>query len=597
MKMVILFVKMRQITIFYHLCPYLSKAEISEDGVAPNGENDMKGPEQTGPLSSFHGPITLSPSDPNGWDMQTTVLYQMDGRLAKSELDISDIWNIDLKVPCFGNHCAQDWAEFVLENDGDNNADPKNYIQPIENEHKLFGCDLWLEVTSLSNTPIGCNAKADVMLVLDRSGSIEAGEQTALENAAKAFVSTLNPSLSGIHMGQSSFATVGSLDQVLTDSSVLMNNAIDGLVYNGFTNLFEGISLAHDELTGVNDRDDSTSPDIMVIITDGNPNEPGTDQNAEMVAATEADAARTSGIEVFVVGVGSDVDAAYLINNIADDPSHYFAVADFTELQAVLEAIANCESAPEITGTLTVNKSVINDNSGSSVKGDFNFFANGIELEEGVPIDLPAGSYTITETGPGGYVTVFNGPDCDINGEVAINVGGDLVCNIVNNDATPEIIMSDNFGVGVTDTDVPNWNESGTPTEARAAGSGNDSASPDGDRFAIIADNGWICRGVSTVNHNNLALNYYWRGDVDAEDGDSAFVEYSSSGTCGSAVWTGLNTHELDDGNNDVDEGWSTLQSIGVPDGITLIRFRNANQNASNENFRIDGVALIGVPN
>lgn len=148
----------------YHLmpflCPYLSKAEITnEDNLGNNvGENDMEVPGgfpgHAGPLAAFHGPILLAPA-PGGWDLQTTLAYQIFGRLARSEQDTLDTWNIDLRVPCFTeDQCAQDWADFFLANGGEANGhtaeDAPDYIQPAENESKLFGCDLWVEVFGIS---------------------------------------------------------------------------------------------------------------------------------------------------------------------------------------------------------------------------------------------------------------------------------------------------------------------------------------------------------------------------------------------------------------------------------------------------------------
>jgi len=115
------------------LCEYISKH-------GPD-END-------GDLESFHQAFTVASS---------TVLWtDTAGRLAKSDTDAEDQtpgdtvdnWIIDLSVPCFGNHCAQDWADFVT---GINpTADPDDYVQDIANEHKIFGCNLWVEVTGVS---------------------------------------------------------------------------------------------------------------------------------------------------------------------------------------------------------------------------------------------------------------------------------------------------------------------------------------------------------------------------------------------------------------------------------------------------------------
>lgn len=118
------------------LCEYISKdgEKIDPD---PQGGID-------GVTPSFHKPWTI---DANG----NIVWHDTKGRLAKSIQDIKDWWIIDLAVPCFGGHCAQDWDEFVHEHN--QQADPDQYVQPIENEHKIFGCNLWIEVRDVSERP------------------------------------------------------------------------------------------------------------------------------------------------------------------------------------------------------------------------------------------------------------------------------------------------------------------------------------------------------------------------------------------------------------------------------------------------------------
>ena len=114
------------------LCPYLSKAEVSTDG---QSEND--GPK----LASFHGPITNL-----GWREHIAERFEVRGRLMSAD-DNDDKWQIGVAVPCFGdNQCAQDWASFVASHNP--TADPNAYIQHPDNEHLIFGCDLWLEVAS-----------------------------------------------------------------------------------------------------------------------------------------------------------------------------------------------------------------------------------------------------------------------------------------------------------------------------------------------------------------------------------------------------------------------------------------------------------------
>ena len=193
------------------------------------------------------------------------------------------------------------------------------------------------------NGGIGCLEKADVMLVLDRSGSV-GGDMSTLKNAAKAFVDALSPSADGVHIGMVSFSDSASLDVHLTSDGQSVKNAIDALSAGGFTNLSGGIGTADAELDNPgdgHDRADGESPDFMVIITDGAPNRGG----GELGAKSASDSAKADGIEIFAVGVGITASAAnFLKDSIVSSPAltHYFDAANFSALEAVLADIAEC---------------------------------------------------------------------------------------------------------------------------------------------------------------------------------------------------------------------------------------------------------------
>lgn len=116
------------------LCEYVSKAA---DIDVPNDET----------LFSFHEPWAV---DPTG---NTVVWRDTRGVLSKTVQDTTDNWVIDLAVPCFGGYCAQDWADFVHRVGNDNSINADKYVQPAGNEHKVFGCDLWVEVNGV-NAPV-----------------------------------------------------------------------------------------------------------------------------------------------------------------------------------------------------------------------------------------------------------------------------------------------------------------------------------------------------------------------------------------------------------------------------------------------------------
>lgn len=187
-----------------------------------------------------------------------------------------------------------------------------------------------------------CFDKTDVMLVLDRSNSIDAGEMASLKSAAHSFVTALNPTTVGNHIGQTNFSTYGHFDLHLTGNKTLVDNAINSLVSGAFTNLMEGISYASGELADTNIVYERPAvPDFMIIITDGNPNRPVNSTIARVQAKAAADSAKAAGVTIYVVGVGSDVDATYL-KTIASGNDHYYPVANYASLADTLAQIANC---------------------------------------------------------------------------------------------------------------------------------------------------------------------------------------------------------------------------------------------------------------
>jgi hypothetical protein len=92
-------------------------------------------------------------------------------------------------------------------------------------------------------------------------------------------------------------------------------------------------------------------------------------------------------------------------------------------------------------GTLKVIKHVVNDDSGTSVAADFTISVTGNSPtpstfpgaeSPGTNVTIMAGSYSVTETGPAGYVAFFS---ADCSGTIA--AGQTKTCTITNNDIAP----------------------------------------------------------------------------------------------------------------------------------------------------------------
>lgn len=105
--------------LYEDLCPQLSKhkkaidKELSTD--QPPYDNEVPVPHPAGAVAS--------------------------GYMSKLAGDIRDGWDIDLKVPCFEGQCDQTY-------------DPEDFGKPLDPnlEGQTFGCDLWIEVTGISET-------------------------------------------------------------------------------------------------------------------------------------------------------------------------------------------------------------------------------------------------------------------------------------------------------------------------------------------------------------------------------------------------------------------------------------------------------------
>jgi len=168
---------------------------------------------------------------------------------------------------------------------------------------------------------------------------------------------------------------------------------------------------------------------------------------------------------------------------------------------------------------------------------------------------------------------------------------------------SPTTIFSDNFGANGlgTDYDEINWNSwsnggnSGDDAEIRVSGGGNDSASPDGERFVVVlGEDGYICRVINASGYNNLKLSYYWRGDSDAENDDDGIVEYSTGGSCSSGSWPDLKVYDISN-----DSSWTNQSEFDLPTSLNNSTFRikfRVNSSQNDEHFRVDGILITGYP-
>lgn len=231
--------------------------------------------------------------------------------------------------------------------------------------------------SSIAKTVRSCEVPSDIMLVLDRSGSMAADggdPPEPLESAKVAASRFLEQAKPGSQIGLLSYATTPSqpLEQTLTSDLVQVKTALsqikmgeDGVQY---TNMGDAFQEAYTELTSSRHRDDARK--VIIFMTDGDvtrPKNPLTDEPDREYAANYARSiaatAKADNTTVYTIGFGdvaaSDGDALArdrdLIRDLASGPEYYFEAPTARDLQRVYEQIASglCEDGPTRIDVIT----------------------------------------------------------------------------------------------------------------------------------------------------------------------------------------------------------------------------------------------------
>ena len=204
-----------------------------------------------------------------------------------------------------------------------------------------------------------CETPVDVVLVLDRSGSMSSDGNnppeplTAAKNAAAAFTDRMTPSDQVAFL---SFATEASnpIDHTLTDQFSRVKAAIkstfihtDGTQY---TNIGDAFYRAEEELAAFRHNPDAKP--AVVLLTDGDPTYPKDPKNPkapEEYARKRAEELKDSGASIYTIGLGSEVKAELLVD-LSTSPEYYYPAASGRELGDIYQQIATliCKKGPSV---------------------------------------------------------------------------------------------------------------------------------------------------------------------------------------------------------------------------------------------------------
>ena len=196
-----------------------------------------------------------------------------------------------------------------------------------------------------------CEAMVDVVFIVDSSGSIDPlGGTTNFMNVIqflRRIIDRFNIGPSRTLVGLVRYSTTASV--IIQFGSHTTKSGLLTAVLNlnpqtgGYTNTPDAIQLATRELTSRRAR--PSAKKIMIVLTDG-------ESNRGSISITSASkAAKDAGIEVFVFGIGSQVNITEL-RIIASEPPmmHVFRPNNFSENQLI-------QFVPNITSQSCVGES------------------------------------------------------------------------------------------------------------------------------------------------------------------------------------------------------------------------------------------------
>jgi Mg-chelatase subunit ChlD len=221
-----------------------------------------------------------------------------------------------------------------------------------------IGCDDQVKVTLVvtGTRPV---RPVDVILVIDRSGSMLGTPLRDAKNAAKAFVDMLHftsdPSTTD-KVGVVSYSTWGRLDIGLTNDKEAVKAKIESLTAGGFTNIGDAVFKAQAELN----ISRPFASDVMIVLSDGVANRdhagheciswPTRDTTCTLDAVHQAAAAKSLGTTIFTIGLnlddverkhpGSGLLGESTLQRMASGSSYYFRATESGYLMEIYERIS-----------------------------------------------------------------------------------------------------------------------------------------------------------------------------------------------------------------------------------------------------------------
>ncbi len=198
-----------------------------------------------------------------------------------------------------------------------------------------------------------------------------------------------------------------------TNDTELVNSSIDSITADGYTPMASGISYAISELDSFNNSKNSPAVDVIILLSDGNPNINLAGyynvRQAIEDAIKEAYVAKDHGYIIYTIGYGTDANVTLLKQIASITGGEFYFAANAQELKDIYRAIARdvlTKAAENVTVTDVIPPDI---NVLSAPGASITKTANGTAVSWSIPVirinQSWFGTITITTSKTGEVVT------------------------------------------------------------------------------------------------------------------------------------------------------------------------------------------------